>query len=76
MIGTPDQPTHVHDWDTAGRWGVVLGISRCRRCRKLAMGEDFPAMRLTAGQNVTDGAARGPGTTPPGAAAAVQEDQP
>jgi len=24
--------TDGHDWETAGIWGVVEGVSRCRRC--------------------------------------------
>lgn len=25
-----------HQWETCGSWGVVYGVSRCRRCRVVA----------------------------------------
>ena len=31
---------HVHDWD-AGRWGVIVGVSRCRGCGVVARMEHF-----------------------------------
>ena len=31
---------HGHDWE-AGSWGVLIGVSRCRECGKVAMSSDF-----------------------------------
>ena len=31
-----------HDWDATEHWGVIIGVSRCSRCGKLSMAEDFP----------------------------------
>lgn len=30
----------VHDWET-GRWGVIIGVSRCRICGVRSRSEDF-----------------------------------
>lgn len=30
-----------HEWD-AGRWGVIIGVSRCKLCGRLSRSEDFP----------------------------------
>lgn len=31
---------HCHDWD-AGRWGVIIGVSRCKKCGKRSTTDDF-----------------------------------
>lgn len=31
-----------HDWPVSGIWGVILGVTRCRKCGKLATAADFP----------------------------------
>ena len=36
---------HVHEWES-GRWGVIIGVSRCVRCGQVCRTQDFPA-RLT-----------------------------
>lgn len=33
-----------HDWETSNAWGVVIGLSRCKKCGKLATHADFPAV--------------------------------
>lgn len=30
----------VHDWET-GRWGVIIGVSRCRLCGVRSTSADF-----------------------------------
>lgn len=32
---------HVHKWQTAGPWGVILGVCKCELCGKTAEGKDF-----------------------------------
>ena len=32
-----------HLWEAHGGWGVIVGVSRCRRCGRLSRSEDFPA---------------------------------
>ena len=32
-----------HDWET-GKWGVIIGVSKCRRCGRIAHAEDFPML--------------------------------
>ncbi len=39
---------YVHDWEAGGGWGVIIGVSRCRRCGKLATEQDFPARAAIA----------------------------
>ena len=35
-----------HEWQTSsGGWGVILGVSRCKTCGKLAEQSDFAALR-------------------------------
>ena len=31
-----------HDWDNAPLWGVIFGITKCKRCGKIATEADFP----------------------------------
>lgn len=37
-----------HDWETSGGWGVIIGLSRCKRCDKVSSQSDFPAARVGA----------------------------
>jgi len=32
-----------HDWEVSERWGVIIGVSRCKRCDKLSTSDDFPS---------------------------------
>ena len=37
-----DQDKHIHDWEIApGGWGVVIGLSRCKKCGEVATAKDF-----------------------------------
>lgn len=31
----------IHDWESHGRWGVIIGMSRCKRCGILATKQNF-----------------------------------
>jgi len=31
----------IHDWES-GKWGVIIGVSRCKKCGKLSAIYDFP----------------------------------
>lgn len=33
-----------HDWELAP-WGVIIGVSKCKRCGKIAQSSDFPALQ-------------------------------
>ena len=35
---------HVHEWES-GRWGVIIGVSKCRVCGRISQTLDFPTMR-------------------------------
>ena len=35
-----------HDWETSGQWGVVVGMSRCRRCGKLSTEQHFAVAQV------------------------------
>ena len=28
-----------HDWETGDKWGVILGVSRCKKCGEIASHE-------------------------------------
>jgi hypothetical protein len=30
-----------HDWEGEDFWGVIIGISKCKNCGKIAKGTDF-----------------------------------
>ena len=30
----------IHDWEYSS-WGVIIGVSKCRKCGKVAKEEDF-----------------------------------
>jgi hypothetical protein len=30
-----------HAWEVSGRWGVIVGLSRCTRCGTLSRKADF-----------------------------------
>lgn len=30
-----------HDWEVGAGWGVIVGVSRCKNCGKLATETDF-----------------------------------
>lgn len=30
-----------HDWESGGPWGVIIGVSRCKRCGRVSRSEDF-----------------------------------
>lgn len=30
----------THDWET-GNWGVIIGVSKCKKCGKISMESDF-----------------------------------
>lgn len=32
-----------HDWESSKGWGVIIGVSRCKTCGKLAQSTDFQA---------------------------------
>jgi len=32
---------HIHKWEAGDRWGVIVGVSRCTDCGKLATVNDF-----------------------------------
>jgi hypothetical protein len=35
----------LHEWEIGvDGWGVVLGVSRCKRCGKVARKADFPSL--------------------------------
>ena len=34
---------HIHEWES-GSWGVLIGVSRCKRCGKVAQTSDFPVL--------------------------------
>ena len=36
-----DQP---HDWEVSGGWGVVFGLSKCKKCRLIATKERMGSM--------------------------------
>lgn len=36
---------HEHDWETCG-WGVIIGVSKCKRCGKTSSTKDFPTYSL------------------------------
>lgn len=27
---------HIHTWEVSSRWGVILGVSKCKICRVVA----------------------------------------
>lgn len=31
-----------HEFESGPRWGVILGVSKCKRCGAIARREDFP----------------------------------
>jgi len=31
----------LHEWEACS-WGVIIGLSRCKRCGKLSGNSDFP----------------------------------
>ena len=31
---------NIHDWEHSS-WGVIIGVSKCKKCGKLAKEEDF-----------------------------------
>jgi hypothetical protein len=33
---------HYHDWEAGDKWGVVIGVSKCRKCGKVSTADDFP----------------------------------
>lgn len=47
------KPVCSHDWET-GRWGVIVGVSRCRICGVRSRSEDFARRRAAPGRR--DGA--------------------
>lgn len=42
------KPVCSHDWET-GRWGVIVGVSRCRICGVRSRSEDFARRRAAPG---------------------------
>ena len=32
---------NLHDWET-GSWGVIIGVSRCKKCGRVSGAADFP----------------------------------
>jgi len=44
MIAKKTMEEHIHDWQTAPRWGVIIGLSKCQECQKVASRADFPAI--------------------------------
>lgn len=30
-----------HEWQTVDPWGIIFGVTPCRRCGTIARGEDF-----------------------------------
>jgi hypothetical protein len=34
-------PDRQHDWEASFRWGIIIGVSKCRRCGAVAHAEDF-----------------------------------
>lgn len=43
MSDIPAPAECEHEWQI-GKWGVVIGLSRCRLCGKVARREDFPVL--------------------------------
>lgn len=35
-----EEKVHTHNWET-GKWGVIIGVSNCKKCGKLSKGTDF-----------------------------------
>lgn len=33
-----------HEWPVSGSWGVILGVTRCKHCGKIAETADFPVL--------------------------------
>ena len=40
---------HIHDWES-GSWGVLLGVSKCRVCGKVAVRSDFSVLKNRDGE--------------------------
>lgn len=40
----------LHDWNLAKSWGVIIGVSRCKNCGKLATVDDFATLDLDNSQ--------------------------
>ena len=38
---------YVHDWETGGRWGVIIGVSKCKICGKVSRESDFSSTPRT-----------------------------
>ena len=36
-----------HEWETSGAWGVIIGLSRCKKCGKRSRMSDFPRHKST-----------------------------
>lgn len=32
---------NIHDWEATPGWGVIIGVSKCRKCGKVAKEKDF-----------------------------------
>ncbi len=39
---------HIHQWETSGAWGVIIGVSKCVLCGKVSEPSDFPTQSLEA----------------------------
>ncbi len=37
----------LHDWESGGAFGVIVGLSRCRKCQTLSRAEHFEKAETT-----------------------------
>lgn len=40
FCGTMECEDNIHDWENSS-WGVIIGVSKCKKCGKVAKEEDF-----------------------------------
>lgn len=41
LLGDDTSVCPPHDWEAGGMWGVIVGVSRCRRCERVSRSSDF-----------------------------------
>jgi hypothetical protein len=46
MSTCPSDKHGLHLWATGDSWGVIVGVSRCKNCDKLATTSDFERTRI------------------------------
>lgn len=39
----PPCPSWLHEWESGTGWGVIIGVSKCKRCGRVSRASDFAA---------------------------------